>query len=240
MPVHEVIPEEEGDASSSRFPPPPPYRDDDEVDDTASLLAESESDDGDYDEGIKLRRRSVSGSKSKSKAKAKAPAPSHAAAYVPVVRNSGDIESYLDSITEAEQELLSSSRYDYEDGDGYDYEMGIADSDSDGDGYGTDMKRKKAMRKMSMVDGGPPRGWKAFWYSKTWCRALVVVIACLVLLIVGFVTFARYRKVPPPYYVSVTFLALMNLVDGDSVLAHRSRRSLVSYASRWNGQVLGR
>lgn len=210
MPVHEAIPEEEGDASSSRFSaPPPPYRDDDEADDTASLLASSESDDNvDYEEGVKLRKRSVSGPKAKAKAKAKAPAPSHAAAYVPVVRNSGDIESYLDSITEAEQELLSASRYDYEDGEGYDYEMGIADSDSDGDGYGTTMKRKKAMRKMSMVDGGPPKGWKAFWYSKTWCRALVVVVVCLVLLIMGFVTFARYRKVAPPYYVSLVGLSV--------------------------------
>ena len=190
MPVHESIPEEDD----------PRYRDDDREDDMASLLASSDSEPDSDPNAVKLR---------KSKAKAPAP-PNHAAAYVPVVRNSGDIESYLDSITEAEQELLSASRYDYEDGDGGydDYELGVADSDSDTDAYASKMKRKKMMdkqkyRKFSGGGGdGRPVGWRAYWYSKTWCRALVVVVLCLVLLVLGFLSFAKYRKRSPPYYVS--------------------------------------
>ena len=190
MPVHESIPEEDD----------PRYRDDDREDDMASLLASSDSEPDSDPNAVKLR---------KSKAKAPAP-PNHAAAYVPVVRNSGDIESYLDSITEAEQELLSASRYDYEDGDGGydDYELGVADSDSDTDAYASKMKRKKMMDKQKYrkfsgggVDGRPV-GWRAYWYSKTWCRALVVVVLCLVLLVLGFLSFAKYRKRSPPYYVS--------------------------------------
>lgn len=190
MPVHESIPEEDD----------PRYRDDDREDDMASLLASSDSEPDSDPNAVKLR---------KSKAKAPAP-PNHAAAYVPVVRNSGDIESYLDSITEAEQELLSASRYDYEDGDGGydDYELGVADSDSDTDAYASKMKRKKMMDKQKYrkfsgggVDGRPV-GWRAYWYSKTWCRALVVVVLCLVLLVLGFLSFAKYRKRTPPYYVS--------------------------------------
>ena len=201
MPVHESIPEEDD----------PRYRDDDREDDMASLLASSDSEPDSDPNAVKLRRRSSS--KSKSKSKAKAPATTnHAAAYVPVVRNSGDIESYLDSITEAEQELLSASRYDYEDGDeGYDdYELGVADSDdSDTDAYGGKMKRRKMMdkQKYRRISGGGgvdgrPVGWRAYWYSKTWCRALVVVVLCLVLLVLGFLSFAKYRKRSPPYYVS--------------------------------------
>lgn len=190
MPVHESIPEEDD----------PRYRDDDREDDMASLLASSDSEPDSDPNAVKLR---------KSKAKAPAP-PNHAAAYVPVVRNSGDIESYLDSITEAEQELLSASRYDYEDGDGGydDYELGVADSDSDTDAYASKMKQKKMMDKQKYrkfsgggVDGRPV-GWRAYWYSKTWCRALVVVVLCLVLLVLGFLSFAKYRKRTPPYYVS--------------------------------------
>ena len=190
MPVHESIPEEDD----------PRYRDDDREDDMASLLASSDSEPDSDPNAVKLR---------KSKAKAPAP-PNHAAAYVPVVRNSGDIESYLDSITEAEHELLSASRYDYEDGDGGydDYELGVADSDSDTDAYASKMKRKKMMDKQKYrkfsgggVDGRPV-GWRAYWYSKTWCRALVVVVLCLVLLVLGFLSFAKYRKRTPPYYVS--------------------------------------
>lgn len=190
MPVHESIPEEDD----------PRYRDDDREDDMASLLASSDSEPDSDPNAVKLR---------KSKAKAPAP-PNHAAAYVPVVRNSGDIESYLDSITEAEQELLSASRYDYEDGDGGydDYELGVADSDSDTDAYASKMKRKKMMDKQKYrkfsgggVDGRPV-GWRAYWYSKTWCRALVVVVLCLVLLVLGFLSFAKYRKRTPSYYVS--------------------------------------
>ena len=190
MPVHESIPEEDD----------PRYRDDDREDDMASLLASSDSEPDSDPNAVKLR---------KSKAKAPAP-PNHAAAYVPVVRNSGDIESYLDSITEAEQELLSASRYDYEDGDGGydDYELGVADSDSDTDAYASKMKQKKMMdkqkyRKFSGGGGdGRPVGWRAYWYSKTWCRALVVVVLCLVLLVLGFLSFAKYRKRTPSYYVS--------------------------------------
>ena len=190
MPVHESIPEEDD----------PRYRDDDREDDMASLLASSDSEPDSDPNAVKLR---------KSKAKAPAP-PNHAAAYVPVVRNSGDIESYLDSITEAEQELLSASRYDYEDGDGEydDYELGVADSDSDTDAYASKMKQKKMMDKQKYrkfsgggVDGRPV-GWRAYWYSKTWCRALVVVVLCLVLLVLGFLSFAKYRKRTPSYYVS--------------------------------------
>lgn len=237
MPVHESIPEEDD----------PRYRDDDREDDMANLLASSDSEPDSDPNAVKLRRRSSS------KSKAKAPATNHAAAYVPVVRNSGDIESYLDSITEAEQELLSASRYDYEDGDeGYDdYELGVADSDSDTDAYASKMKRRKMMdkQKYRRVSGGGvdgrPVGWRAYWYSKTWCRALVVVVLCLVLLVLGFLSFAKYRKRSPPYYVSCVCrivdspVYLCGLLTDVICLAYGACRSPVSYAARRNYQVLG-
>lgn len=202
MPVHESIPEEDDR--------PPRYRDDDLEDDTASLLASSDDSELEDDDAVKLRRRSSSKSKSKAKAKdkAKTPAPAHASAYVPVVRNSGDIETYLDSITEAEQELLSASRYDHDDLEQEDY-LGVAHSDSDGDGNGYYPKdqeqRHKTAEKQRLRKklGARPLGWRAYWYSRTWCRALVAVVVLLVLLVLGFVSFARYRKAKPAYYVSL-------------------------------------
>lgn len=161
---------------------------------------------------MKLRRRPRDSAKAKVKDKAKskapAPGPGAPASYVPVVRNSGDIETYLDSITEAEQELLSASRYDHDDLEQEDY-LGVAHSDSDGDGNGYYPKdqeqRHKTAEKQRLRKklGARPLGWRAYWYSRTWCRALVAVVVLLVLLVLGFVSFARYRKAKPAYYVSL-------------------------------------
>lgn len=201
MPVHEAIPEED----------PPRY--DDDKDDTASLLASSDSDQGEEDaNAVKLRRRDPVKSKSKAKAKSKAPASDAdaPASYVPIVRNSGDIETYLDSITEAEQGLLSADRgYRHDDDYGERYDVDAEDyeqrygvtgsdlSDSD-DGHLTgDMKRRKMLRK-----GRGPHGWHVFWYSRSWCRVLISVIVALMLLVLGFLSIARYRKARSAYYVS--------------------------------------
>ena len=203
MPVHEAIPEED----------PPRYGDD--KDDTAGLLASSDSDQGEEDgNAVKLRRRPRDSAKAKVKAKAKskapAPGPGAPASYVPVVRNSGDIETYLDSITEAEQGLLEADhgydqdedygeRYDV-DAEDYEQAYGVADSDlsESDDGYSTgDMKKRKMLRRRR-----GPLGWRIYWYSRSWCRVLVSVIVGLVLLVLGFVSIARYRRVTPAYYVS--------------------------------------
>lgn len=221
MAVHESIPEED----------PPRYKDDDDDkeekdgEDMEGLLASSDSDAGEEDENaVKLRRRRSSsgagagaglGAKVKAKAKTAAGARRRSGSgggggpgsYVPVVRNSGDYETYLDSITEAEQELLSAEHgQEYEDyGERYDvdaedYEQGygVADSeftDSD-DAYPGGMKRRR------MRETRGPCGIRVYWYSKAFCRSLVALIVCLVLLVLGFVSLARYRKATPAYYVS--------------------------------------
>lgn len=216
MAVHEAIPEED----------PPRYKDDkeDKDDDMEGLLASSDSDAGEDVNAVKMRRRrSSSGAGAGAGLGAKVKAKTAAAArrrsgsgsggpgsYVPVVRNSGDYETYLDSITEAEQELLSADHgQEYEDyGERYDvdaedYEQGygVADSDlSDSDGaYPGKMKRRR------MQETRGPCGMRVYWYSKAFCRSLAFLIVCLVLMVLGFVSLARYRKATPAYYVSYLF-----------------------------------
>ncbi|KAL4905253.1 putative beta-glucosidase E [Aspergillus multicolor] len=96
----------------------------------------------------------------------------------PLVRKSTDLETYLDSLTEDEQQLLSASKDD-----------GL---DRFGDGkaalrrrFSESKKRRKLLAKQS--------GWRAVYYSKTWWRTLVVVIIALGLLVWGFLKYASNR-----------------------------------------------
>lgn len=218
MAVHEAIPEEE----------PPRYRDDKESnskdnEDMEGLLASSDSDAGEDANAVKMRRRRRSSSGAKAgggaaglgaKVKAKTAAAARrrsgsgggaggSGSYVPVVRNSGDYETYLDSITEAEQELLSAEHgQEYEDyGERYDvdaedYEQGYGVGDSeftDDDGlYAGKAKRRRTRG---------PCGIRGYWYSTAFCRSLLALIVGLVLLVLGFVSLARYRRATPAYYV---------------------------------------
>lgn len=215
MAVHEAIPEEE----------PPRYRDDKEGkngdDDMEGLLASSDSDAGEDANAVKMRRRrrSSSGAGLGAKVKAKTAAAArrrsgsgsgagNSGSYVPVVRNSGDYETYLDSITEAEQELLSAERgQEYEDyGERYDvdaedYEQGYGIGDSE---FTTDDDMIPGKSKRRRTRG--PCGIRAHWYSAAFCRSLVALIVGLVLLVLGFVSLAKYRSASPAYYVC--FLSL--------------------------------
>ncbi|KAL2830337.1 putative beta-glucosidase E [Aspergillus cavernicola] len=95
----------------------------------------------------------------------------------PLVRKSTDLETYLDSLTEDEQQLLSASK-DYD----------VDDLDLYGSGKAA-VRRKLAeakRKKLSAKQGG----WRAVYYSRAWWRTLVVVIIALGLLVWGFLRYA--------------------------------------------------
>lgn len=99
----------------------------------------------------------------------------------PLVRKSTDFETYLDSLTEDEQQLLSASK-----------DHDIEDLDRFGDGTAAARRRfseSKKRRKLLAKRGG----WRAVYYSKTWWRTLVVVIIALGLLVWGFLKYASTR-----------------------------------------------
>ncbi|KAL4947436.1 putative beta-glucosidase E [Aspergillus filifer] len=97
----------------------------------------------------------------------------------PLVRKSTDLEGYLDSLTEDEQQLLSKDH-------------DIDDLDLYGDGSAA-VRRKiveaKRRRKLLAKQGG----WRAVYYSKAWWRTLVVVIIALGLLVWGFLKYAATK-----------------------------------------------
>lgn len=156
-PLHDSIPEEDHAHDS---------------DDSLPLSNLSDDDPDNRSKKVKLRRLDRSD-------------PEHhaASAYVPVIRKSGDVEAYLDSITEAEQELLAASRQ-------YDID------DDDSDEYGDGAKKRAQMqrhRAEQMRKRNRHQGWRAVYYSKFWWRTLVVVIVGLGLLVWAFLSFAASR-----------------------------------------------
>ncbi|KAA8643347.1 beta-glucosidase [Aspergillus tanneri] len=90
-------------------------------------------------------------------------------------RNSADVEAYLDTITEAEQELLSASR-----------QYGLWDDDSDTDAYGNPVKPGEKFGRSC----GRQQQWWAVYYSRFWWWTLAVVAIGLVLLVWGFLSFS--------------------------------------------------
>ncbi|KAL4917686.1 glycoside hydrolase superfamily [Aspergillus aurantiobrunneus] len=100
------------------------------------------------------------------------------ALLAPLVRKSTDFESYLDSLTEDEQQLLSASK-DYE----------LEDFDVHGNGKAA-ARRRLSEAKKKKKHLAKPGGWRAVYYSKTWLRTLVVVIIALGLLVWGFLKYA--------------------------------------------------
>ncbi|KAB8210741.1 putative beta-glucosidase E [Aspergillus parasiticus] len=138
----------------------------------ADSLPLSDPSDGEDDSEIKLRRVDRNGTRR-----------NHAAAYVPVVRKSGDVEAYLDSIAEAELELLSASRQ-------YD---GLDDDDDDSDGYGVAVKRGQRQGLLQRTRDGRT-GWRTVYYSKYWWRALMGVVVVLVLLVLVFLSLAWSKQ----------------------------------------------
>ncbi|KAI9375812.1 glycosyl hydrolase family 3 N terminal domain-containing protein [Aspergillus egyptiacus] len=99
----------------------------------------------------------------------------------PLVRKSTDLEAYLDTLTEDEQQLLSASK-----------DHDIDDLDLYGSGKAA-VRRKlaEAKRKKLQAKQG---GWRAVYYSKTWWRTLVVVIIALGLLVWGFLKYTKARS----------------------------------------------
>ena len=156
-PLHESIPEELNDR---------------EYGSDADSLPLSDPSDGDDSSEIKLRRVDRNGARN-----------NQAFAYVPVVRKSGDVEAYLDSITEAEQELLSASRQ-YDD---------LDDDDDDSDGYGLGVKKGQRQGLLQRTRGRRT-GWRTVYYTKYWWRVLIGVVVVLVLLVLIFLGLARSRQ----------------------------------------------
>lgn len=160
-------------SSSQRYTPVQEGRYSDED----SLPLSDPSDNEGDDKDVKLRRLDRSTRSSRSG--------KDATAYA--ARNSTDVEAYLDSITEAEQELLSASRqYELSDGE-----------DTDGYGHPVDKGRFLHGRRRSRQ-----QGWRAVYYSKFWWRTLVAVVVALALLVWGFLSFAWSKGDDRPDYVS--------------------------------------
>ncbi|KAL4781303.1 glycoside hydrolase superfamily [Aspergillus varians] len=98
-----------------------------------------------------------------------------------LARKPADFESYLDSLTEGEQQLLSASK-DYD----------IDGLDLYGDGSATPRRTlSEAKKKRKLLP--KQDGWRAVYYSKTWWRTLVVVIIALGLLVWGFLRYASSK-----------------------------------------------
>ncbi|PLB49355.1 hypothetical protein P170DRAFT_456004 [Aspergillus steynii IBT 23096] len=158
-------------SSSQRYAPVQDgrYSDDDDS------LPLSDPSDAEDNSDVKLRRLDRSTHSSRSG--------KDATAYA--ARNSTDVEAYLGSITEAEQELLSASRqYELSDGE-------------DTDGYGHPLNKGRFLhgRRRSRQ-----QGWRAVYYSKFWWRTLVGVIIALALLVWGFLSFAWSKGEDRPDY----------------------------------------
>ncbi|KAL4945098.1 putative beta-glucosidase E [Aspergillus oleicola] len=99
----------------------------------------------------------------------------------PLVRKSTDLEGYLDSLTEDEQQLLSASK-----------DHDIDDLDIYGDGTAA-VRRKVAEAKRRRKLLAKQGGWRAVYYSKAWWRTLIVVIVALGLLVWGFLKYAATK-----------------------------------------------
>lgn len=145
------------------------------------------------DETIKLRRVDPRGAGS---------AANNSAAYVPAVPDDGNIESYLDSIAEAELELLSASKHDFDVEDDDDF-------DSESEGY---TRRRRRERRRSYLERDRLKGWRGYRSSRYFCPALVAVSMGLILLVIGFLGMARYRSTKKPKYVSSARLVQGGLV----------------------------
>ncbi|KAI9933977.1 hypothetical protein ASPWEDRAFT_35955 [Aspergillus wentii DTO 134E9] len=142
---------------------------------------DDDSDSYSSDETIKLRRVDPRGAGS---------AANNSAAYVPAVPDDGNIESYLDSIAEAELELLSASKHDFDVEDDDDF-------DSESEGY---TRRRRRERRRSYLERDRLKGWRGYRSSRYFCPALVAVSMGLILLVIGFLGMARYRSTKKPKY----------------------------------------
>ena len=91
-------------------------------------------------------------------------------------RRSTDVEAYLDSITEAEQELLAAARQ---------YEL---TDDSDDQDYV--VKKKGHQRRPSFKRHTPRTGWRAYYYSRWFWRTLVVIFVALGMMVWAFLNVA--------------------------------------------------
>lgn len=149
-PLHESIPEE--------------VHDDRRYSETFTL---SDLSDPDLDDESRIKLRRVDNAKRSNEA----------AAYAN--RRSTDVEAYLDSITEAEQELLAAARQ---------YEL--TDDSDDGD-YTVKKKKKGHHRRTSSFRRHTPRtGWRAYYYSRWLWRTLVVIFVALGMMVWAFLNLA--------------------------------------------------
>ncbi|EAW08763.1 beta-glucosidase [Aspergillus clavatus NRRL 1] len=113
----------------------------------------------------------------------------YSTAYIPVIRDEGDdVETYLDSITEAEQELLSLSKQ-------YDFADDSDDFDSDDDAALRRKVQKQEQRRRR--ERLKAKVWTPVKYARIWRRTLVVVIVALALLVWGFLRFTAAQRQGP-------------------------------------------
>jgi beta-glucosidase len=116
----------------------------------------------------------------------------HSSAFIPVIRDDGGVETYLDSITEAEQELLSASKqYDLVDDDDSD------DFDSDEEATLRYKLKDRLKRRRARL-----QAWTPVKYARIWWRTLVAVIVTLAVVVWGFLSFAMSHREEPKVWVS--------------------------------------
>jgi beta-glucosidase len=123
----------------------------------------------------------------------------HSSAFIPVIREDGDVETYLDSITEAEQELLSASKQ-------YDLVSDSDDLDSDKEGTLRYKLKERLTRRRERLK---LNAWTPVKYARIWWRTLVAIVVALAVVVWGFLSFAvSHRQEPKVWVSSILFLPL--------------------------------
>jgi beta-glucosidase len=116
----------------------------------------------------------------------------HSSAFIPVIREENGVETYLDSITEAEQELLSASKqYDLVDDDD------SSDFDSDEEATLRYRLKDRLKRRRARL-----QAWQPVKYARIWWRTLLAVVVTLVVVVWGFLSFAVSHREEPTVWVS--------------------------------------
>ncbi|KMK55239.1 beta-glucosidase [Aspergillus fumigatus Z5] len=117
----------------------------------------------------------------------------HSSAFIPVIREENGVETYLDSITEAEQELLSASKqYDLVDDDD------SSDFDSDEEATLRYRLKDRLKRRRARL-----QAWQPVKYARIWWRTLLAVVVTLVVVVWGFLSFAVSHREEPTVWPMV-------------------------------------
>jgi beta-glucosidase len=150
----------------------------------------------------------------------------HFSAYIPVIRDDGGVETYLDSITEAEQELLSASNQ-------YDFVDDSDDLDSDEETTLRYKLKDRLKRRRARL-----KAWTPVKYARIWWRTLVAVIVTLAVVVWGFLSFAVSHRQEQNVWVSAV-ASFFPLRLGADCLADDTVCFVVSIAKGRDAQALG-